>query len=272
MYLRSKFIEPSYFEKVFQEINHLDFSFFFDYTPSQEEINLNPINIIAHAEPNEYFGHHDWIIQNQHAFNFILTWSDKVLNNCENAIFLPFGSTWLKKEQYEKEYPKKFQVSHVRGNLLKTYGHSLRFEYHDRVEKELKIPHKSWLVAGIREQIETCAIAKCELFGDAQFGVVIENTSHRGFFTEKIMEMFLFKTIPIYWGCSNITDFFRQDGIITFTSVDDAIYQLNNLDKNYYNTHLDAINENYNRALQYINYEQSIVNKIVEIFKFNNII
>lgn len=271
MYLKSRFIEPESFYKVFKNISNLDFSFFFDYIPTEEEINLNPINIFANIEPNEYFGHHDWIIKNQKAFSFILTWSDKVLNNCENAIFIPFGSTWLKKEQYEKEYEKKFQVAHVRGNLLKTYGHSLRFEYHDR-SNELKIPYKSWEIAGIREQIETCAAAKCELFGDSQYGVIIENTTHRGYFTEKIIEMFLFKTIPVYWGCSNIDDFFDQRGIITFTSVDDVIYKLNNLDESYYNDRLEAINKNYQLALQYVSYEQNVANKITEIFKLNNLI
>ena len=165
-----------------------------------------------------------------------------------------------------------FQVSHVRGNLLKTYGHALRFEYHDRSQKELKIPHKSWETAGIREKIETCAAAKCELFGDAQFGVAIENTSHRGYFTEKIMELLLFKTIPIYWGCSNIGDYFNLDGIILVNNIDDAIYALNNLDENYYNSKIEAVNENYKLALQYIDYEQNIVNKVTEIFKLNNFI
>jgi len=272
MYIKSRFIDESKFKNVFpDELKNLNFSFFFDYIPSFEELNLNPINIFVHEEPNEYFGHHDWIIQNKDSFSAILTWSDKVLNNCENAIFLPFGSTWLKKEQYEKKYEKKFQVSHVRGNLLKTYGHSLRFEYHDR-SNELIIPYKSWEVAGIREKIETCAEAKCELFGDAQFGVTIENTSHRGYFTEKIMELFLFKTIPIYWGCSNIGDFFNIDGIIMIDNIDDAIHKINSLDKDYYNSKKDAIEENYQKALQYINYEQNIADKIIGIFKLNNLI
>jgi hypothetical protein len=262
--------EKSSFELKLSHLKDIDFSLFVDHTPNSSE-DLSSINIFVQQEPNEYFGYHDWVIQNQHLFNVILTWSDKVLNNCENAIFLPFGSTWLKPEQYEKEYLKTFQVSHVRGNLLKTYGHTLRFEYHDR-SKELKIPNVSVETAGIREKIETCAAAKCELFGNVQFGVCIENTSHRGYFTEKIMEMFLFKTIPVYWGCSNIADFFNPEGIITFTSVDEAIYKLNNLDESYYNNHLEVINENYNRALQYINYEQSIVDKITEIFKHNNLI
>jgi hypothetical protein len=274
MHINSRFINEKTFRDIFSksELKDFNFSFFFDCVPSFEELSINPINIYVHEEPNEYFGHHDWIIQNQQYFSVILTWSDKVLNNCSNAMFLPFGSTWLKPEQYEKQYPKEFHVSHVRGNLHKTYGHSLRFEYHDRSQKELKIPYKSWETAGIREIEETCAAAKCELFGGAQFGVCIENTSHRGYFTEKIMEMFLLKTIPVYWGCSNITDFFNPEGIITFTSIDDAIYKLNTLDKSYYNDRLEVINENYNKALQYVNYEQRICNNLIEIFKLNNLI
>jgi hypothetical protein len=259
-------------ENFLSKVSHLkdiDFSLFIDYFP-QSQNELSEINIISFQEPNEYFGTHDAVIQNKNLFNAILTWNDKVLNHCDNAMFMPFGSTWLKPEQYEKDYPKYFQVSHVRGNLLKTHGHSLRFEYHNRSQTELKMPYKSWETAGIREKIETCAAAKCELFGDAQFGVAIENTSYRGYFTEKIMELFLFKTIPIYWGCSNIGDFFNKDGIISVNNIDDAIYALNNLDENYYSSKIDAVNENYKLALQYIDYEQNIVNKITEIFELNN--
>lgn len=271
MRLFVNFFEKEPFEIGLDSVKDLDFSLFVDYPP-QNQNDLSSINIFLMQEPNEYFGYHDWVIQNKHLFNVIFTWDDKVLTNCDNAIFLPFGGTWLKPEQYQKEYPKNFQVSHVRGNLLKTHGHTIRYEYHDRVENELKIPHKSWVTAGIREKVETCALAKCELFGDSQFGVVIENTSHRGYFTEKIMEMFLLKTIPAYWGCSNIGDFFNMDGIISFSNVDDLLYKLNNLDENYYNNHLDAINENYNRALNYIEYEKRACKEIIKIFKYNNLI
>jgi hypothetical protein len=86
------------------------------------------------------------------------------------------------------------------------------------------------------------------------------------------MEMFLFKTIPIYWGCSNIGDFFNMDGIITFENVDDAIHKINQLDENYYNSKKSAIEENYKLAQKYICYEQNVVDKITEIFKLNELI
>jgi hypothetical protein len=270
MKIFAEFYDAKDFEELMSDFSHINFSLFVDKTPQSQE-ELSDLNILALFEPNEYFGLHDWAIQNKHLFSVIITWSDKVLNNCENAIFLPFGTTWLSKEQYEKNYNKTFQVSHVRGNLLKTCGHILRHEYHSRTN-ELTIPHKSWEVAGIREKMESCAEAKIELFGDAQYGVIIENTSHRGYFTEKIMEMFLLKVIPVYWGCSNIGDFFNEKGIITFSNVDDLIYKLNNLDENHYNNIKEIIDENYNKALNYTHMQTNITNKISEIFKLNNLI
>jgi hypothetical protein len=269
MYLKSRFIENSSFEKAFQKINHLDFSFFFDCIPSEEEINLNPINIIAHAEPNEYFGHHDWLVQNQHLFNVILTWSDKVLNNCENAIFVPFGSSWITEEISLKPREKVFELGHLCGDKLLTYGHSLRHELFSR-KNEIKIPTRFKFKG---ETILPAALTtKEEIFGDPMFAVVIENTSHNGYFSEKITDCIILKTIPIYWGCSDIDKFYNPEGIISFQSVDQLIQIANNLTPDFYNSKKDVIEENYKRVQEHQNYEQRIADKVTEIFKHNNLI
>jgi hypothetical protein len=69
----------------------------------------------------------------------------------------------------------------------------------------------------------------------------------------------------MYWGCSNIGDFFNEKGIIKFGEVDEFIYISNQLTDSYYNSQKDIIEENYQLALQYINYEQSIINNVIEI-------
>ena len=271
MKIFAKHIEADYLEKFFGDIQHIDFSFFMDDIPKNQE-DLSSINIIAMQEPNEYFGLHDWVIQNKNIFDMILTWDDKVLNNCENAMFLPFGNCWVETDQNSN--PKIFQISHLCGKLLKTYGHSLRHELYNR-KNEIKIPTKFFDVYGDRYNFEDAKKGKKEIFGDSMFGVVIENTSHRGYFTEKILDCFLLKTIPIYWGCSNISDFFNKKGIIEFGNVDDFIYISNQLTEDYYNQHIEAIEENYQTALKYKNEEEygvRITNSIKEIFKFNNII
>ena len=157
------------------------------------------------------------------------------------------------------------------GKLNKTYGHSLRHEVLAR-QNELSIPLKFYDVYGDRSNIEDARLGKEFIFGDSQFGVVIENTSHRGYFTEKILDCFLLKTIPIYWGCSNIGDYFDIDGIITFNNVDDLVYITNQLNESYYENRKEIINKNWKLALEYVNYEQNLVNTITNIFKHNKLI
>ena len=270
MKIKSNFLDPKIFEEKLDYLKHIDFSLFVETIPESQN-DLSAINIISLHEPNEYFGLHDWVIQNKNIFNVILTWDDKVLNNCENAVFLPFGHTWFKPDQYKKEHQKEFKISHLRGSLLKSYGHQIRWEILNR-KNEIKVPTKFFETYGDRHNIERARIDKEEVFGDAQFGVAIENFSHRGWFSEKILDCFLLKTIPIYWGCSNIGDFFNKEGIIKFENPDDFIYIVNQLDEKYYDSKKHIIEENYQLALQYVNYEQNIINKIEEIFKLNNLI
>ena len=270
MKIRVNHFDIEVFKKKLTHLENIDFSLFIDDVPKSQE-DLSPINIMVLQEPNEYFGYHDWAIANKGLFSAILTWDDKILNTCDNAVFLPFGHTWFKPYQYEQPHEKKFELSHLRGTLLKTYGQSLRHELLDRKD-EIKIPTNFYSTYGDRHNIENARIGKEEVFGNSMFGVAIENTSHNGYFTEKILDCFLLKTIPVYWGCSSITNFFKQDGIITFDNVDDLIVKVNKLDESYYNDRLDVIEENYNKALSYVNYEQNIVDAITEIFKINSLI
>jgi hypothetical protein len=270
MKLKVDFLNKTIFEDKLSYLKDIDFSLFVECIPQSQD-ELSSINIIALYEPNEYFGKHDWAIQNKHLFNAILTWNDKVLNNCENAIYLSFGHTWLQPNQYEKNHTKDFKIAHLRGSLLKSYGHQIRWEILDRKD-EIKVPTKFFDVYGDRHNIEKARFDKEEIFGDSQFGVAIENFSHRGWFSEKILDCFLLKTIPMYWGCSNIGDYFNENGIIKFGEADDFIYISNQLTDLYYSSKKNIIEENYQLALQYVNYEQNIINKVVEIFKFNNLI
>lgn len=270
MKLKVSHFDEQVFRDKMKHLSHLDFSLFVD-TPPQSQEELSSINVISFQEPNEYFGLHDWVIQNKNLFDVILTWDDKVLNNCENALLQPFGHTWLKPDQYGKEHDKKFQLAHLQGKLLKTYGHSLRHEVTAR-KNEFSIPTKFYETYGDRNNIDDARLGKEFIFGDSQFGVVIENTSHRGYFTEKILDCFLLKTIPIYWGCSNIGDFFDINGVIPFNNIDDLIYISNNLNEDYYESKKEIIEKNWKSALDYLDYEQNIINSITEIFKHNKLI
>lgn len=50
----------------------------------------------------------------------------------------------------------------------------------------------------------------CKLRGlmDYEYSIVLENSQQKNYFTEKLADAYLSWTVPIYWGCPNIDDFF----------------------------------------------------------------
>lgn len=266
--------KPIYDQKL-KDYKHLDVSIFCDIIPQSGQ--FSSINVMILQEPDEYFGLHTWTIKNQELFQLILSWNDRVLNNCIHSMYTTFGGSWLLPEQYTKSREKKFEIAHLSGKLQMSYGHSLRHEILSR-QDEIKIPKRFFHTYGERDDISKARIGKEEVFADSMFNIAIENFSHRGYFTEKLLDCFLFKTLPIYWGCSNIGEYFNEKGIIKFENVDDLIEKVNWLEnekllgKDYRWLYPEnIIEENYNRALQYLDFEQNAIDKILKIFEHNEI-
>ena len=55
-------------------------------------------------------------------------------------------------------------------------------------------------------------------------------------------------------------------------NVDDFICKSNQLDEKYYESKKEIIEENWKLALNYVDYEQNIINTVTEIFKHNKLI
>lgn len=95
------------------------------------------------------------------------------------------------------------------------------------------------------------------------FSVAMENCVYDTYFTEKIIDCFLSKTIPIYLGTDKISDFFNPDGIIMLHPGFDY-HQLSYL---LYNQKLQAIEENYQIALKFQVAEDWIITKYPKLFR-----
>merc|ERR1719251_372662 len=48
----------------------------------------------------------------------------------------------------------------------------------------------------------------------SQFVLVVENSRHSNYFTEKLLDAMLARCVPVYWGCSNLANFFDTRGVI----------------------------------------------------------
>ena len=104
---------------------------------------------------------------------------------------------------------------------------------------------------------ERCSID--EAYSDYRFAVIVENYRDDWWFTEKILNCFSHKTIPIYYGARNISHVFNGRGIIevqSFWNIPDIIDILleKGLDSEY-KQRIGAINNNYNIVQEYLNFE-----------------
>ena len=283
----SNFIPQEEFEQVINSslnLKNKPISVYNDYTTvTKEQLKFNHYNILMVLEPNQLFGIHNWAIKNHHLFDIILTWGQEILDQCPNAMFFPFGITWLD-ENYIKnvdKIDKKFEVSFLCGGKKRIEGHHLRHRLHDR-KNEITIP-KQWYYTLpdydyneghhtiVKYEGKPPGFEKLRLW-NSMFSICIENSSNSGYHTEKIIDAFLSKTIPIYWGCTNLEELgYDPNGFIYCEDENEIIRKTNQLTEEDYYKRKSAIEHNFEVAKAYSNLFGRFKNTIEEIIEYNNI-
>lgn len=74
-----------------------------------------------------------------------------------------------------------------------------------------------------------------ELKQDYKFSVAAENACYKGYFSEKIITSYQATTIPIYWGCPNIAEYFNPDSFVNchnYRNLDEVIDTVRQIDEN----------------------------------------
>mmetsp|Transcript_8578 Transcript_8578/g.15190 ORF Transcript_8578/g.15190 Transcript_8578/m.15190 type:complete len:252 (-) Transcript_8578:846-1601(-) len=110
-------------------------------------------------------------------------------------------------------------------------------------------------------------------FAPYKFAIVFENTGKRGYFTEKLINAALAKTVPIYWGPPDISEHINMDSIVhcepeedsSFKSCIEEIRILDNDDEQYLEKLAQPLFKN-NVLPDYMKWE-SLVERIMEIYK-----
>lgn len=185
-----------------------------------------------------------WVIQNKLKLKNILTYDKDVLDTCENSLFYPHGGCWIFPDD-QKIYDKSKNVSIICSEKRETQGHRLR---HLVVEKLNSLRKDFDLYGRGYNPIDN----KITALKDYRFSIVIENSKKDYYFTEKLIDCFRTGTIPIYWGCPSIGDFFDISGILTFNNEDDLIETIESLSEDLYKSKLESIIKNYELAKKYL--------------------
>jgi hypothetical protein len=97
---------------------------------------------------------------------------------------------------------------------------------------------------------------------DSMFHICIENVSKPNFFTEKLIDCLLCKSIPVYVGCPNIETYFNTNGFVIVNSFKEAIEKCNELTEDFYNSRKEVIEINRRIAMNWIDYNKRVIEKI----------
>jgi hypothetical protein len=147
-------------------------------------------------------------------------------------------------------------------------GHFLRQKLWFK-EDRITIPKKFFLsgnFGGIENYNNNPILGrdKSPLF-DSQFHICIENVKRQNWFTEKLIDCLQTKTVPIYYGCPNIGDWFDIRGFIIVDSLDDIITSCNSLNLETYSKMTSYIESNYLKSMEYKEIANRLKKKIIEL-------
>ncbi len=230
------------------------------------ESSRSAVKIFTQIEPNEIMGLNNEIIAKANLFDYVLTYESEVLKSLNNAVLFEYGTKWIDIEKYEfKE--KEFTISTICGHKTITSNHVLRQKLWYK-QNQITTPKKFFLsrLGGVENFNNNPILGehKEPLF-DSMFHVCIENVSKENFFTEKLIDCLLCKSIPIYIGCPNISNYFNMDGFFIANSFNEVIEICNKLTPEDYNSRLKIVEENRTKALDWVDYNGRLIKKIEEI-------
>tara|TARA_R100000951_G_scaffold83290_1_gene71048 strand:- start:10841 stop:11710 length:870 start_codon:yes stop_codon:yes gene_type:complete len=195
---------------------------------------------------------YEWIEDNNHLYDFVLTFDKTLLDKGENFLYMPFIVSWIEPPDHIDGYrTPKAEAYHAKTNPVSMIascknmcaGHAFRQEVIEAVSS--RVDHFG---RGFKE-IEK----KEEGLYPYRFSIVLENTQDDYYFSEKIVDCFATGTIPIYWGGSGVGKHYDEEGIIRFDTLDELDDILSEIENGsapsiYNNKYFGKITDNWRKC------------------------
>ncbi len=184
-------------------------------------------------------------------YHRVLTHSSTLLSKLPNARFTAHGGSFLLSPKVS-EPPKQKRISLIASSKNTTIGHRLRHRiaaWSKHASPDLKLFGTGY------HRVED----KREAHEDYCFSVCIENSRALGYFTEKLIDSFLCRSLPIYWGAPDIAHFFDPRGMICCSSESELQEVTQNITEADYLSRLPYLEENIRRAMVFADFYTNAV-------------
>jgi hypothetical protein len=249
-----------------------------------DELNIKKesdgINVLLLREPNDITNFlkkkdiRKYLQENQDDFDYIITF-DKELLKIKKSKKLLFGTTWIEEKYWDIKYKKKPIISTIIGGKNWIEGHKLRHKIY-YIDDKINIKKEIYLSSNFRGHLIKKSYhkilgkeldSKIRCFENCMFHLCIENTKQDNYFSEKLMDCFMTKTVPIYWGCPNIGDYFDTRGMIILDTDNEykIISIINRLTEKDFISRKKYILDNLETAKKFVDYNERLCKIIKEI-------
>jgi hypothetical protein len=189
-------------------------------------------------------------------FHRVLTSDSQLLTQIPNSVLFPCGGSWVPAWQ-QIDLTKSAMCSLIVSAKRKQTGHKLR---HDLVQwcnetgQDIAIMGR-----GYKPFAE-----KSDGLAPFRYSVIIENTREKGYFTEKLIDALLCNTVPIYWGCPNIADFFDTKGMLLCENMADIQRAIGAMSEADYAARVPTLAAARAVAANYVDYDQRAAKILLE--------
>lgn len=189
-------------------------------------------------------------------FDYILTFHPELLKRDPNKYKLQLIASSRVKDGDFGLHQKTKPISIIASNKSFTIGHQLRHEIVKRLDGV-----DCW-GSGYKEFNN-----KIDPLKDYMFSLAVMNYRIDNYFTEILTDCCALGTVPIFWGCPNIGNYFNLEGIILFENIND-LYNIK-LTKKLYDSKINAIKENIEIAKTLASTDDLVAKNIINILKNN---
>lgn len=223
-----------------------------------KKANIAPVNLtLMVIEPRAYHRHHVWLAKRFYRRYYrVLASDESLLVTVPNADYLIAPHTFV--PEYEStDCTKTHMLSLIASKKKSLVGHKLRHTVATKLRKlgvEVDI-----MGSGYRAFDK-----KSEGLAKYRYSMVIENSRQFCYFTEKLIDALLTKTVPVYWGAPDIRVFFDTRGMIVCNTEADLYDALDKMSEQDYEARLPYILTNQQTATRYQDYRLDAVKIIQE--------
>ena len=183
-----------------------------------------------------------------HCYDIYEKYPDKTIFIAGSACVLDLSQIGI----FEKSKLISFPIS---NKLTGKTGYILRKNIKDKIISKQFKKNIDTFGTGFNKPF----ISKSICLKDYRFSICVENSKQDYYFTEKVLDVILSGCVPIYWGCPNIENIFNIKGILVFNTIEELAQIINNITNTTYTEMKPYIEENFNIAKKYIDWDDNLI-------------